>query len=400
MSEFRHRTRISVLVLLLCCLSVVLTGCTTIIDSVIQEKLGYTDAEVRELQKTPDPEITLNRVTAMMVGELTKIDSEKDKTTLQDKIASKKLEEEAEAVEARVFAPEPVGKEDTLQIPVDGGTISAVFVWPKNYENLEGPLPVIMMIHGGSFSSGKFDTYQRLVSILSNDLNAVVVFPEYRLAPEYKFPIATEDVFAAWQWLVANANDLGIDNTKMALAGDSAGGNLAAGLSIRLYENNLPQPTSVTLLYPNLTLMETVYPSRFLFGGIDGKVYIISGPAMVRTITNYLGDPSRATEPYASPLIMLQGLVDIPGDKNSLAPYAIDAKPPIQLAPTLLIVAQADPLRDEAILYNAALTELGTETRMTVYKGVSHGFPLFDRIMPEGREALKETTDFIAEHWE
>ncbi len=398
MSKHRTRTSVSVVALSLCCAILSLTSCTTIIDTVIQEKLGYTDAEVEELRQTPDPEIKLNKITAMMVGELTKIDNERDTSTIQDKISAKKLSQQALAIEKQVFAPEPTGKEETVQVPVDGGTIPMVMVWPKDYEKKES-FPLIMMVHGGSFSSGKFDTYQRLVSIFADKLDAIVAFPEYRLAPEHKFPIATEDVHAAWQWLVDHASEYKVDTSKLTIAGDSAGGNLAAGLSIRLYENNLPQPSSVVLLYPNLTLMETVYPSRFLFGGIDGKVYIISGPAMERTITNYLGDPSRATEPYASPLIMLQGLVDIPGNKNPLAEYAIDAKPPVKLAPTLLIVAQADPLRDEAILYEASLKMLGTETQMTVYDGVSHGFPMFDRIMPEGHEAMMEATDFIASHW-
>ncbi len=388
------------------------TSCATIIDDavadVIQSKLGYTDEEIQHLEVTPQEGVKLNKLTAMMVGELTKLDfgtnvsnptTTAPKSTFAEKVDQKKTDDVVTEAENQIFAPEEIGKSITVKVPVDGGEIDMVMVWPKGYENMYD-MPLVMYTHGGSFSSGSYHTYERMVSIFANELGAIVAFPEYRLAPKYQFPVATEDVFSAWKWLCDNAYAYDIDTSRMTIAGDSAGGNLTAGLSLRLYENNLPQPDSVVLLYPNLTLMENVYPSRYIFGGIDGKVYIISGPAMVATIKNYLGDPARATEPYASPLIMLQGLVDIPGDANSLAPYAIKAKKPVVLAPTLLVVAQCDPLRDEAILYGVTLNELGTETQLTVYDGVSHGFPMFDKIMVEARQAMDEATSFVRHHWE
>lgn len=390
-----RRTIKSVGATLLCIGILALTGCTSIMNNVIQKELGYTNAEVEALQITPDPDTKLTRTTAMLVGAISDLIQQEDATT-QTEVQP---EGDSTADMSFINEPEPIGKEEIFEIPVENGSIPMVLVWPKNYQKQKEPIPVVMMIHGGSYNSGDYNGYRRFTSILANELKAVIAFPEYRLAPEYKFPTAPDDVYAAWRWLLVHAQELGLDTGKTAIAGDSAGGNLAAGLSIRLYANGEPQPDSVALLYPNLTLTPTVYPSRLYFGGVDGKTYLLTGDMMQRIVATYLEDPSQATAPYASPLVMIQGLVQIDGVVNELAPYALDATLPVVLAPTLVIVAQADPLRDEAILYSAVLRHVGTESTATVYKGMLHGFPMFDKIFAEGRKAIRQTADFISEHW-
>ncbi len=370
-----------VLVIALTLIAVLLSSCSTIKTEFIRSKLGVSKEEVKQLQQTMDPDTKLSEASALALYVMNKYMNSDGTFKGQ---------------------PEPVLKEDRVAISVELTNCTLWIAYPKKWnENSAELLPILFYTHGGAYNSGNYLTYQSFVGELADRLNSVVFFTDYRLAPENKFPAGVDDVWDAYCYMLEHASEYGADSSKVAIAGDSSGGNFATGISIRLKENDMSQPSCVVLMYPSLTVKGEIKASHLLFGGFDGRKVMLSGKLMTQVIDDYLEDPEDAYKPYASPLLMLQGTLKIDNWENEYAKASVevDEDGTYVLADHLIQVAGADTLRDDGIMYHALLTTLGTNSTLHTYKSTIHGFVQFYQLIPEGEEALKEVCSYIKERW-
>jgi acetyl esterase len=229
----------------------------------------------------------------------------------------------------------------------------------------DGPQPLLVYYHGGGFTYGDLDTHDGVCRILCRHAGAHVLAVDYRLAPEHPFPAAVQDARAALRWAHANAEALGADARRVGVAGDSAGGNLAAVVAQLAMRDDGPVPVLQLLIYP-VTDFTIRRRSRELFS--DG--FLLTGPEMDWYETNYLG-PGRqhAADPRASPLLA----DDLSG-----------------LAPALVVTASFDPLRDEGEDYANALQKAGTPVMLRRFPGFTHAFIAAAGVSRPSREALVE----------
>jgi acetyl esterase len=228
------------------------------------------------------------------------------------------------------------------------------------------PRPVLVYLHGGGWVIGSIETHDHTCRSLANGSGAVVVSVGYRLAPEHLFPAGLDDCLAAVRWVVDHAGELGSDASRLALGGDSAGGNLAAVIT-QLMRDDGPPIRFQLLVYPAVDATLS-YPS--IDENADG--YFLTKAAMLWFGQNYLaGAGADPTDPQVSPLLA--------------APEALAGLPP-----ALVITAEYDPLRDEGEAYAAALRAAGVEATATRYDGVIHGFFQLPDVIPEGKSAIDE----------
>jgi acetyl esterase len=213
--------------------------------------------------------------------------------------------------------------------------------------SLEHPSPCVMYLHGGGWVVGDLDSHDFLTAALAVDLNVVVLAVDYRLAPEAGFPAGFGDCLAVWHGLQAQASRLDIDPRRVAIAGDSAGGNLAAAVCLALRDAGEPQPVGQALIYPGLGGAEDL-PSRTECR--DAPLLTREDLYYYRDL--YLTEPGHARSPYAMPL------------------NATDFS---SLAPAFVAVAQFDPLRDDGICYERLLREAGVATQLHPGLGLVHG---------------------------
>ncbi len=363
------------LILLLITSALLLQSCTTIKNEIIRNKLGLTRAELEELKTTADPDVVLSDGSAMMVWVMNKYAG--DNGTF-------------------AFETDPPIKGDRK---VESVSLTSSTLWisyPKDY-NGEDILPVIFFTHGGAYTSSSYTTYQTLLGIFADRTNCIVFTDDYSLAPEHKYPSAVNDVWEAYLFLLEHGEEYNADSTRTVLMGDSAGGNFAAGLAIRAKEENVLQPLGVVLFYPSLSVYPVLLPSHLLFGGFDGRMTMIGRSVMENTIMGYLENIEDGLKPYASPLLMLQGALDTLNVPNQYAECAVvtDEDGTYVLPDHLIIVPEADSLRDEGVSYHASLTALGTNSKLSVYKGAVHGFLQLYQILDDGWKGIKEASEFI-----
>jgi acetyl esterase len=228
------------------------------------------------------------------------------------------------------------------------------------------PPPLVVVFHGGGWTLGTLNQSDWLCSNVAAATGAVVVSVDYRLAPAHRFPAAAEDCYAALVDLVARAGELGADPGRVAVTGDSAGGNLAAVVSLLARDRGGPRIGFQGLLYPatDLTLSS---PSM----AENAHAPILTAADCVAFRDHYLGgqDPR---DPYASPL------------------FAADHS---GLPPALVQVAEHDPIRDDGLRYAAALQAAGVSVRVTRYVGMPHGYLSFPRLCRSAPQALAELCD-------
>lgn len=207
------------------------------------------------------------------------------------------------------------------------------------------PTACVLYLHGGGWVVGDLDSHDFLTASLAADLNCAVIAVDYRLAPEHSFPAALDDCLAVWHALRLHARRLDIDPSRIVVAGDSAGGNLAAALCLRLRDAGEPQPIAQALIYPSLGGGDHL-PSRTEC--FDAPLLSTEDLAFYRQL--YLAPDERS--PYAMPLV------------------ATDFS---ALAPAFIAVAQFDPLRDDGVCYERALREAGVATAFDSGLGLVHG---------------------------
>lgn len=235
------------------------------------------------------------------------------------------------------------------------------------------PTPLLLLIHGGGFALGDLDTHDGMARFLCANAGVTVASVDYRRSPEHPFPAAVEDCYAALTWMAQAARSLGIDPARIALCGDSAGGNLSAVLCHLARERGGPMPLLQVLLYPVVDLSTTAaHDSRRQFGGGE---YFLSLADMDWIAGMYFTDQARdGAGPLASPLLV--------GDLSNLPP-------------ALIITAGFDPLVDEGARYAERLRGAGVPVEYRCYEGTIHGFMSFPAALPAGREALALVADRV-----
>lgn len=262
---------------------------------------------------------------------------------------------------------EEVGAVEDRAIPGPGGDIPVRIYRPKD----AAAAPVLVYYHGGGWVIGDLDMVDPICRRLTNTAGCVTVSVDYRLAPEHKYPAAADDAYAALVWAAKNAASLGGDPSRIAVAGDSAGGNLAAAVALMAKERGGPALAGQLLMCP-----VTDY-------GFDTPSYRENGDGTLVIGTNsmrwfwghYLGSDADGANPFASPL---------------------RAKDLSGLPPAFVITAEYDPLRDEGEAYAARLSQAGVPTKQTRYPGMVHNFFSFAFMAPleQGERALAD----MAEH--
>ena len=259
---------------------------------------------------------------------------------------------------------EDVGKVEDLQVPVPGGSILVRIYTPRG----GGPFPLLVYYHGGGWVIGDVEQYDAVTRQLCNVTGCGVASVDYRLAPEHKYPTASEDSYAALVYLAEHAPALNLSAGKIAVAGDSAGGHLSAVVAQMARDRNGPSIGFQALLYPvtDYNLDTESYQT-------NAEGYLLEKASMIWFWDHYLRSAADGQEAYASPL---------------------KAKSLKGLPPALVITAEYDPLRDEGNAYARRLEEDGVETTLSLYRGLIHGFFQMPAVFPQAREAMEE----IASH--
>lgn len=238
-------------------------------------------------------------------------------------------------------------------------------------------LPCVMFFHGGGWAFGALDDYDGLLRALAPLSGAAIISVDYRLAPEHRFPAALEDAISATDYVARNARALGVDRTRLAVMGDSAGGNLAA-IVAQTSRTRGPALAAQFLLYPMLDVgrPHSAYPSRLEFGGGE---YFLLREAIDASLDFYLADRSLKDDPRISPI-----------NEMSLA----------GLAPAFILAPGCDPLRDEAAAYARKLQAAGVDTRYCCMPGLIHGFLSFgvlDKAQRARRDLANEMRRMLLE---
>jgi acetyl esterase len=229
----------------------------------------------------------------------------------------------------------------------------------------DGPLPVVVYFHGGGFVIGDIATHDAICHRLAAGVPALVVSVDYRLAPEHPFPAAVEDCDAATGWVSAHAVELGADPARLAVAGDSAGGNLATVVARHARDRGGPPVAFQLLIYPGIDMTRS-FPSH----SENGEGYLLDTDTMTWFLGNYLADAD-PRHPDASP-IFAEDLSNLP--------------------PALVLTAEFDPLRDEGETYAQRLREAGVVATTSRYDGMIHAFYGLDGILDSAKSATAGTT--------
>lgn len=255
---------------------------------------------------------------------------------------------------------EPVEKVEDRPIPLDGRDIPIRIYTPAG----NAPFPALVFYHGGGWVLGSIESHDAICRELANLASCVVVSVEYRLAPEHKFPAAVEDAYESLEWIVDHAAELGIDADRIAVGGDSAGGNLATVTCLIAKERSGPRLVHQLLLYPS-TGPAAGTPSM----SENAQGYLLTQDMMGWFQSHYLNGPEDRNHPYLSPILSdeLEGL-----------------------PPATILTAQYDPLRDVGAAYAQKLQAHGVEVYYKNYEDLIHGFANFSSFVPEARLAVAE----------
>ena len=254
---------------------------------------------------------------------------------------------------------------DSLEIPTRDGQRLTARLYSASPLSQAAPAPALLYFHGGGYVVGSLDSHDSLCRALAELTGCAVVSVAYRLAPQWRFPTAAHDAEDAWHWLIEQGAGLGIDTRRLALAGDSVGGSLVAVLATQLArEGAAVQPHLQVLIYP-VTDATRSTPSleRYASG------YLLETDTLQWFYGLYARAHADRQDPRFSPLL---GAV------------------PHDLAPTLMILGECDPLHDECLAYVAHLREGGAAVDLTVYPGMTHDFLRMGAIIDEAEEAQEQ----------
>lgn len=255
-------------------------------------------------------------------------------------------------------APESVANVENRTIAGPAGQIPIRVYWPSG----SGPFPVLFYIHGGGWVIADLDTYDSSARALTNAAQAVVVSTHYRQGPEHPYPAAHDDVFAAYQWTLKNAASLKGDSARIAVAGESAGGNMAAVVSLRARDRQLQVPLHQVLVYP---VAGTDMNTESYREHADAKP--LNKAMMQWFAKHYLGEQAMK----GNPEINLASRKDLKG-----------------LPSTTIVTAEIDPLRSDGEMLAKALESAGVEVMLRNFEGSAHEFFGMGAVVPDAKEAV------------
>jgi acetyl esterase len=275
--------------------------------------------------------------------------------------------------EARValMAPSaPVGSVTERVIQTPYGPLTLRIYQPPG----QGPFPLLAFYHGSGFVLCSLNTHDGMCRNLCAGARCVVVSVDYRLAPEHKFPAGLNDCVFATRWIADHAPELHGDATRLAIAGDSAGGNLAAAAALRLRDEGGPPLCGQLLIYPVTDYHTPGTPSY----QENAEGYGLTRATMEWFWDHYLNDPTDAANPYASPL------------------RAADLS---NLPPALVQTAEFDPLRDEGERYAERLRAAGTPATTSRWNGMNHGFLFWVGLVDKAGDAMNESCVWLRQQF-
>ncbi|MEB0249570.1 alpha/beta hydrolase [Mucilaginibacter sp. 5B2] len=261
--------------------------------------------------------------------------------------------------------PKPVFNVDTMgkEIPVEGGSIHARIYMPKTGK---ASYPVIVYYHGGGFVIADLDVYGASANVLADKTDAIVVSVAYRLAPEHKFPTAHNDAFAAYKWVLANAASMKGDAKKIAVVGESAGGNLAINTAIKARDSKIMVPTAIVAVYPvaGVDMTTASYVKNAAAKPLDK-------PMMMWFVKNYLNNMAEGKDPRIN--LIAANLKGLP--------------------PTTVITDEIDPLQSEGMTLVEKLKAAGVTVDSKNWNGVTHEFFGMGAVVPQAKEAEMYAVD-------
>jgi acetyl esterase len=260
--------------------------------------------------------------------------------------------------------PSPVGEVRDLAAKGPAGDIP-LRLYRGQGTDTSKPQPALVYYHGGGWVLGNLDSHDGVCRDIANAAECTVISVDYRLAPEAKFPAAADDAIAAARWIHDNAADLGVDRTRLAVGGDSAGGNLSAVVALHARDNGGPKLKLQVLIYPSAD-MSSVYPSYEEFA----EQLPLTRTTMDWFVDLYLRSREKDAKDWrASPL---------------------HAKSLAGLPPAFIITAAMDPLRDEGEAFARALLKAGVPVEVKRFDGQIHGFLTMGRIIKDAQTAVAD----------
>ena len=283
------------------------------------------------------------------------------------------IEEGRRTVDEVQSGPVEVPATDAEDISVPGGPHGEVAVRIVRPSGASGTLPVILYIHGAGWVFGDRHTHNRLIRELAAGVGAAVVFPDYRRSPEARYPSALEESWAVAQWIVEQGADRGFDTARIAVAGDSVGGNMATALALLAKERGGVEFAAQVLFYP---VTDAAFDTESYHQFAEG--YFLRRDAMQWFWDQYTTDPAERAQITASPL--RAGTEQLSG-----------------LPPALVITAEADVLRDEGEAYANKLRRAGVPVVATRYQGIIHDFVMLNALRETNAAgaAIAQATDYL-----
>ena len=263
-----------------------------------------------------------------------------------------------------VTQPDPPAVAEVRDLAAEGahGAIPLRLYRPIGSTAASAPLPVLVYYHGGGWVIGDLDTHDTLCRELANGTGCAVVAVDYRMGPEHRFPAAVDDAFAATRWVRAQAGALGLDAARLAVGGDSAGGNLATVVSL-LARDAGDMPIAFQLLIYPATDMRRGHASHTS----NGQGYLLTAETISYFHDHYIDDPKHDLDWRATPLLH--------ADLS-------------RLPPALVLTAGYDPLRDEGLDYARALTAAGNRATYVCFERQIHGFITMGRVLDEANAGV------------
>lgn len=267
---------------------------------------------------------------------------------------------------------DPVPDDVTTEDRTLPGPVSDLPIRIYRRQGGRNPAPAVAYFHGGGFVQGNLDTHNGICGKLASQADCTVIATDYRLAPEHPFPAAPDDCFAAYRWIRENAAMLGLDADRIAVAGDSAGGNLAAVTSMLAADNGAPLPAAQVLIYPVVQNEHTTLSRDELQDG-----FIIPRERIDWYDLQYFGEQGPPKGDFRAAPITRDDLTGQP--------------------PAMVITAGFDPLRDEGEAYAKRLEDAGVAVRLLPYDGQIHGFISMCGVIPQGRACIAEIAGYLKE---
>jgi acetyl esterase len=260
-------------------------------------------------------------------------------------------------------APPELESVEPLSIPAPHGAIPARVYTPKTPRKTGGLAPCLVFFHGGGWVIGDLDSHDVVCRKLADEGQLIVISVDYRLAPEHRFPSAVDDAIASTKWIADNAAKLGIDASRLTVGGDSAGGNLAAVVSLAARDGNGPKIAGQLLIYPATDFAMT-HPSHS-----EPETSVLLTHSVIRWFSNhYVGD----------------------ADRNDWRASPARAKSLAGLPPAYVLTAGADPLRDEGDEYAERLKQAGVPVTYRHFPGQFHGFFTMGKLLQQANVAASE----------